>query len=140
MIRFENVQNGLQDVMTIGEENEKLKADLTAGDILQTESAAQVEDLQAKVVALTDANTNAEAKTVALTEQHAAALEAERAKVDEIASVKALEIVAQQGAEPADETDAPVAKTETQLWDEYATITDPVAKTNYYRANIKPTL
>ena len=126
--------------MTIGEENEKLRADLTAGDILQTESAAQVEDLQAKVVALTDANTNAEAKTVALTEQHAAALEAERAKVDEIASVKALEIVAQQGAEPAEETDAPVAKTETQLWDEYATITDPVAKTNFYRAKIKPTL
>lgn len=140
MIRFEIVQNGLQDDMTIGEENEKLRADLTAGDILQTESAAQVEDLQAKVVALTDANTNAEAKTVALTEQHAAALEAERAKVDEIASVKALEIVAQQGAEPAEETDAPVAKTETQLWDEYATITDPVAKTNFYRAKIKPTL
>jgi|TARA_R110001599_G_scaffold120084_3_gene290970 hypothetical protein len=140
LIRFEIVQNGLQDDMTIGEENEKLRADLTAGDILQTESAAQVEDLQAKVVALTDANTNAEAKTVALTEQHAAALEAERAKVDEIASVKALEIVAQQGAEPAEETDAPVAKTETQLWDEYATITDPVAKTNFYRAKIKPTL
>lgn len=124
--------------MTIGEENEKLRADLAAGEILQNESAAQVEDLQAKVVALTDANTNAEAKTVALVEQHAAALEAERAKVDEIASAKALEIVAQQGAEPADEVETPVAKTTDQLWDEYATITDPVAKTNFYRAEIRP--
>ena len=124
--------------MTIGEENEKLKADLAAGDVLQTESAAQVEDLQAKVVALTDANTNAEAKTVALTEQHNAALEAERAKVDEIASATALEIVAQQGAEPADEVETPVAKTTDHLWDEYAAISDPVATTNFYRAEIRP--
>ena len=126
--------------MTIGEENEKLKADLAAGDVLQTESAAQVEDLQAKVVALTDANTNAEAKTVALTEQHNAALEAERAKVDEIASAKALEIVAQQGAEPADESEAkPAAKTLDELWAHYATLKDtPKEQTRFYRAEIRP--
>ena len=127
--------------MTIGEENEKLKADLAAGDLLQTESAGQVDDLQAKVVALTDANTNAEAKAVALTEQHTEELKAEKAKIDEISSAKALEIVAQQGAEPiTDESNAPVAKTTEQLWDEDAAITDPAAKTKFYRAEIKPTL
>ena len=126
--------------MTIGEENEKLRADLIAGDVLQTESAGQVDELQAKVVALTDANTTSEAKLVAVSEQHAEELKAERAKVNDIASAKALEIVAQQGAEPAEETDAPVAQTTDQLWAEYETIADPVAKTHFYRAKIKPTL
>ena len=126
--------------MTIAEENEKLKVDLVAGDQLQTESAKQVEDLNAKVVALTDANTTAEARLVAVNEQHAVDVEAEKAKVNEIASAKALEIVAQQGAEPADEVEKPGEKTEAQLWDEYAAISDPATKTKFYRAEIKPTL
>ncbi len=133
--------------MTIAEENERLKLDLAktkddlaAGDQLQTESAKQVEELNAKIVALTDANTAAEARLVAVNEAHAVELEAERAKVDEIASAKALEIVAQQGAEPADETEARAEnKSLEELWAHYATLSgDPKEQTRFYRAEIKP--
>jgi len=126
--------------MTIGEENEKLRADLAAGDVLQTESAAQVDDLQAKVTALTATNITNEDMLVTMAATHTADIEVEKARLDEIASAKALEIVAQQGAEPADDTAAPVAKTNAQLWDEYAAITEPAAKTNFYRTHIKPAL
>ena len=130
--------------MTIAEENEKLKADLAAGDLLQTESAAQVEDLQAKVDTLLAAAKTERGKVSERMaeddEQHAAEIKAERARVDEIAAAKALEIVAQQGAEPADEVETPVEKTEEQLWDEYTSInkTNPKEATRFYRSKIRP--
>jgi hypothetical protein len=50
-----------------------------------------------------------------------------------------LEIVAQQGAEPADESEAkPAAKTVDELWKEYASIEDPKDRTRFYRAEIRP--
>ena len=129
----------VQTVMTIAEENKKLTADLEAANALAGEADAKVEELSAKVEELANANTSAEAKIVALTEAHAQEIEAEKAKVDEIASAKALEIVAQQGAEPADESEAkPAAKTVDELWKEYASIEDPKDRTRFYRAEIRP--
>ena len=130
----------VQTVMTIAEENKKLTADLEAANALAGEADAKVEELSAKVEELANANTSAEAKIVALTEAHAQELEAEKTKVDEIASAKALEIVAQQGAEPADESEAkPAAKTLDELWAHYATLKDtPKEQTRFYRAEIRP--
>jgi len=127
--------------MTVIEENKKLVADLEASNALSVEAAAKNEELNAKVNELTEANTTAEAKIVAMQDLHAEELEAEKAKVDEIASNKALEIVAQQGAEPAEETDVkPVEKTIDQLWEEYATINkkNPKEATRFYRSEIRP--
>ena len=127
--------------MTVIEENKKLVADLDAANALSAEAASKVDELNAKVEVLTEANTNAEAKIVAIQEAHAEELETEKAKLDEIASNKALEIVAQQGAEPAEETDVkPVEKTEAQLWDEYQALnkTNPKEATRFYRSEIRP--
>jgi hypothetical protein len=129
--------------MTVIEENKKLVADLEAANALSVEAAAKNEELNAKVEQLTEANTTAEAKIVAMQDLHAEELEAEKAKVDEIASNKALEIVAQQGAEPAEETDVkPVEKTEAQRWEEYTALnkTNPKEATRFYRSEIKPNL
>tara|TARA_R100001463_G_scaffold15305_3_gene40005 strand:- start:809 stop:1201 length:393 start_codon:yes stop_codon:yes gene_type:complete len=129
--------------MTVIEENKKLVADLEAANALSVEAAAKNEELNAKVNELTEANTTAEAKIVAMQDLHAEELEAEKAKVDEIASNKALEIVAQQGAEPAEETDVkPVEKTEAQLMEEYYALnkTNPKEATRFYRSNVLPIL
>ena len=125
------------------EENKKLVADLEAANALSVEAAAKNEELNAKVEELTEANINSEAKIVALTEAHADELEAEKAKVDEIANAKALEIVAQQGAEPAEEIDVKAEeKTEEQLWEEYQALnkSNPREATRFYRSQIKPIL
>lgn len=125
--------------MTIAEENQKLTDDLTAANTLATEAAAQVEQLKAeiterdeKIIALEKTNTE-------LAEDHVEQLKAAREEVEQLAAAKALEIAAQQGTEPADENDdpQPVAKTEAQLWDEYNSLQDPAAKTNFYRENIR---
>jgi len=130
----------VQTVMTIAEENKKLTADLDAANALVGEENAKVAELSAKVEELANVITGAEAKIVALYEEHAQELEAEKTKVDEIASAKALEIVAQQGAEPADESEAkPAAKTLDELWAHYATLKDtPKEQTRFYRAEIRP--
>ena len=129
--------------MTVIEENKKLVADIEAANALSVEAAAKNEELNAKVEELTEANINSEAKIVALTEAHADELEAEKAKVDEIANAKALEIVAQQGAEPAEEIDVKAEeKTEEQLWEEYQALnkSNPREATRFYRSQIKPIL
>ena len=129
--------------MTVIEENKKLVADLEAANALSVEAAAKNEELNAKVEELTEANINSEAKIVALTEAHADELEAEKAKVDEIANAKALEIVAQQGAEPAEEIDVKAEeKTEEQLWEEYQALnkSNPREATRFYRTQITPIL
>ena len=125
--------------MTIAEENADLKSQLEALQAAHKEGQGALasfgetnELLQKANAVLTD--------QVAALETELANTKAEQRDVEEIASERAAEIVAQQGAEPVTEEAEEAAKPKTldELWEEYAAIENLKERTIFYREIIKP--
>jgi len=127
--------------MTIAQENAELKT--------QVETAtAGIEQATGEVVALKEQVEKLETAQAGLLEKcgqlegELTEAKADQADVAELAGAQAVEIVAQQGAEPVaeDVEEVSKAKTVAELWDDYHAIENLKEKTVFYRAEIKPQL
>ena len=127
--------------MTIAQENAELKT--------QVETAtAGIEQATGEVVALKEQVENLETAQAGLLEKcgqlegELTEAKADQADVAELAGAQAVEIVAQQGAEPVaeDVEEVSKAKTVAELWDDYHAIENLKEKTVFYRTEIKPQL
>jgi len=127
--------------MTIAQENAELKT--------QVETAtAGIEQATGEVVALKEQVEKLETAQAGLLEKcgqlegELTEAKADQADVAELAGAQAVEIVAQQGAEPVaeDVEEVSKAKTVAELWDDYRAIENLKEKTVFYRTEIKPQL
>jgi len=127
--------------MTIAQENAELKT--------QVETAtAGIEQATGEVVALKEQVEKLETAQAGLLEKcgqlegELTEAKADQADVAELAGAQAVEIVAQQGAEPVaeDVEEVSKAKTVAELWDDYHAIENLKEKTVFYRTEIKPQL